>query len=468
MSAILWWLSQNAVATAFLIPLAVLFSRIFRSRPAAQHAVWVIVLVKFITPPVVSWPLSLQELWPSLALSAGLPRGEPAPVLGISAGRSSAFERRLTMVLSDRVSGTMSARGIFTAMVLALAALPGWSFGQKPATDPTQVDVQAGADQESTTARLQQIEAELKRLAALVEHSADSDGPKSASVRGDNPEQSMLWRKYKGIVNNSAATFESDARKYTALALEKTIQFYGSDKEGREIWRSHLASSLPGRLAGGYWAVLRESDDRKQVIFTWTAGGNEHMFRFDTATGKLLSHDVRKNVHDTRYGTITGLPEAQSTSQPLAEKANDEGAIARLAALGYFNKERPAKSGPTKKIEPPIYFGRGQNRIYILNTEKNAVNECFLVAQTNQAKPLWRTTFLNPLFTDHFRQARRAVSPDASPNDGLTGDWTIEESEDAKLVIVNCTSNSPRVKLVFDRDSGKLLTEDFMPKRSPK
>ncbi|WP_020472725.1 M56 family metallopeptidase [Zavarzinella formosa] len=73
-----------------------------------------------------------------LRLSAGCPSGEPAPVLGVGARSHSSFERRLSMILSDRVTGTVSGRGLLlvTAMAMALAALPGWSPAQAPKTPP--------------------------------------------------------------------------------------------------------------------------------------------------------------------------------------------------------------------------------------------------------------------------------------------------------------------------------------------
>ena len=68
-----------------------------------------------------------------LELSTRADRGAPVPVLGLSAGSRSSFERRLSMILSDRVSGKVSLAGLVAASVLALVALPGWTFAQKAA-----------------------------------------------------------------------------------------------------------------------------------------------------------------------------------------------------------------------------------------------------------------------------------------------------------------------------------------------
>src|SRR4029079_17199845 len=66
-----------------------------------------------------------------LELSAGFKTGAPAPVLAVSAGTPSSFERRLSMILSDRVSGKLSSWGVLAAVLFAAVALPGWSAAQQ-------------------------------------------------------------------------------------------------------------------------------------------------------------------------------------------------------------------------------------------------------------------------------------------------------------------------------------------------
>lgn len=72
-----------------------------------------------------------------LELSAGFKNGAPAPVLAVGAGTASSFERRLAMILSDRVSAKMSSFGLLATLGFALLALPHWSLGQ-PAPLPDQ------------------------------------------------------------------------------------------------------------------------------------------------------------------------------------------------------------------------------------------------------------------------------------------------------------------------------------------
>lgn len=62
MTATLWWLTQNLLAVSVLIPLVCIACRLLQNRPALQHALWLLLLVKLVTPPVVSWPWSPSEI----------------------------------------------------------------------------------------------------------------------------------------------------------------------------------------------------------------------------------------------------------------------------------------------------------------------------------------------------------------------------------------------------------------------
>jgi beta-lactamase regulating signal transducer with metallopeptidase domain len=54
-----WWFFQNAVVTAILACGVLVMCGFVRIGPVARHALWVLVLVKFVTPPIVAWP------WPA-------------------------------------------------------------------------------------------------------------------------------------------------------------------------------------------------------------------------------------------------------------------------------------------------------------------------------------------------------------------------------------------------------------------
>ena len=56
-----WWVFQNLAATSALAVLVIALCRVVRPGPVAKHALWLIVLIKFLTPPVVEWPWALPD-----------------------------------------------------------------------------------------------------------------------------------------------------------------------------------------------------------------------------------------------------------------------------------------------------------------------------------------------------------------------------------------------------------------------
>src|SRR5262249_41240875 len=64
-----------------------------------------------------------------------------SPALGINSGARQALERRLTMIMRDRVPCKVPVVGIIVIGVLGLAALPGWAQFQKtPPLPPSAMD----------------------------------------------------------------------------------------------------------------------------------------------------------------------------------------------------------------------------------------------------------------------------------------------------------------------------------------
>src|SRR5262249_41576394 len=69
----LWWLVQNAVLAALLAGIVALICRLTRLRPAVRHALWLLVLIKLVTPPLVHWP------WPPSVWRHFQPEPYPTP-----------------------------------------------------------------------------------------------------------------------------------------------------------------------------------------------------------------------------------------------------------------------------------------------------------------------------------------------------------------------------------------------------
>src|SRR5258708_4091158 len=61
----LWWLAQNTLIAAILALAVSLACRCFRFSPAVRHALWLVVLIKLITPSVACYSLPPFEPWPS-------------------------------------------------------------------------------------------------------------------------------------------------------------------------------------------------------------------------------------------------------------------------------------------------------------------------------------------------------------------------------------------------------------------
>ena len=71
-----WWIFQNLVSTTVLAAAVALTCRYGRIGPVARHALWVLVLVKFITPPLVEWPWAAPD---PFQLAATHHPGSPEP-----------------------------------------------------------------------------------------------------------------------------------------------------------------------------------------------------------------------------------------------------------------------------------------------------------------------------------------------------------------------------------------------------
>src|SRR5262245_40288169 len=72
----LWWLAQNALAAAVLAIIVAAVCRLGRFSPPVRHALWLVVLIKLLTPPIVAWPWSPAELWET---------PDPTPIVAVSA-----------------------------------------------------------------------------------------------------------------------------------------------------------------------------------------------------------------------------------------------------------------------------------------------------------------------------------------------------------------------------------------------
>ncbi len=87
-----WWMLQNFAVAALVGVLAWVLGRWGRLSPAARHMLWVLVLVKLLTPPLWGWPVALGN-------SAGSAPG------GIGGGESAAVLLRSMLFSQDDGAG---------------------------------------------------------------------------------------------------------------------------------------------------------------------------------------------------------------------------------------------------------------------------------------------------------------------------------------------------------------------------
>ena len=70
------WLVQNTLAAAVLAVVVLIACRLHRFRPAIEHLLWLVVLLKLLTPAGIAWP------WLPLDFSAHF----PAPAHRVESG----------------------------------------------------------------------------------------------------------------------------------------------------------------------------------------------------------------------------------------------------------------------------------------------------------------------------------------------------------------------------------------------
>jgi beta-lactamase regulating signal transducer with metallopeptidase domain len=59
-----WWLAQNLVIVGLLTGVVALLCRLASFRPAVRHALWLVVMVKLLSPPLFDWPWPVPDSGP--------------------------------------------------------------------------------------------------------------------------------------------------------------------------------------------------------------------------------------------------------------------------------------------------------------------------------------------------------------------------------------------------------------------
>ena len=116
-----WWIFQNAVVTAALAVVVLLVCRFVRIGPVARHALWVLVLVKFVTPPVIEWPWPAPD--PFRLAASDLPVQVMTPFVALE----------MQAAVEPAASSVADSAGASTSDTGPLASIPGlvwiWALG---------------------------------------------------------------------------------------------------------------------------------------------------------------------------------------------------------------------------------------------------------------------------------------------------------------------------------------------------
>lgn len=121
----MWWALQTVLITAVMAAMVAAVGRWGRVRPVALHLLWLLVLVRFVLPPVIVWPWPLATL-PNLANadSAAEPSG-PVPFLRLVGDAIAPVEVPATVAAE---SGSVASAPLLPALTIGEWLLLGWAI----------------------------------------------------------------------------------------------------------------------------------------------------------------------------------------------------------------------------------------------------------------------------------------------------------------------------------------------------
>jgi beta-lactamase regulating signal transducer with metallopeptidase domain len=229
-----------------------------------------------------------------LELSSGFKSGTPAPVLGMSTGAPSSFERRLTMILSDRVSGKMSFVGLLLVGALAALAVPSWTLGQAG----------GGAAAQPLTDFERRLLNELRQRELAIRISEIEQNLKSLT-----PEQ--LKAKQAELAINIIQFLENDRRK----TMERLEKMRDTEKALQNSSQEQLADPVVKRQISGHSYTIKELEASLKSI-------------------DVLLRDKRKDLND-RFGSEAQVSRILSDMHAAQAKHQSDlaAAVAQLHKL---------------------------------------------------------------------------------------------------------------------------------------
>ncbi|HEX3446732.1 MAG TPA: M56 family metallopeptidase, partial [Isosphaeraceae bacterium] len=132
------WFAETSLIAVVLAAVAMVAGRWTRLGPGARHALWLVVMIKLVTPPVVSWPWAVSLASPphEVAASPEAKGRASKDVLGASldASRSKDLSLPVTthllVVPAAWADSSLASRGTLGVWCLASAALALWHISR--------------------------------------------------------------------------------------------------------------------------------------------------------------------------------------------------------------------------------------------------------------------------------------------------------------------------------------------------
>jgi beta-lactamase regulating signal transducer with metallopeptidase domain len=124
----LLWFAETALIAAALAAVAALVPRLRTLGPAARHALWLLVLIKLVTPPLVRspWPVSVQAV---LGLGASTPAAVELPPIADAGDEPSSGDWPVSEVETIPATATATAGWVQALRAVDRTVLTRWALG---------------------------------------------------------------------------------------------------------------------------------------------------------------------------------------------------------------------------------------------------------------------------------------------------------------------------------------------------
>ena len=278
----------------------------------------------------------------------------PAPSLGV-AGAGQFFERRLTMILTDRVSCRLSAPGLLAAALMAVLALPSWTQATPTvatkATTSASLDLFVADDDDEKPEKMEKVEKAEKREKAERPEKPRKKKPKQAKkakAAESKPEITV------DVIVEKAKVAEPKPEITVDMIVEKAL---GPDFEKKiEAMTEKIAKEMEGKFGPG-------SDFEKMM----EALGKEIETKFGPGSDFDKSMETLGKEMEAKFGPGSNFSEEMKAlgakvSKELDRKLGPElkkklEAVSK-AAKGETREEKPkttsSKAARTKQLEAQI------------------------------------------------------------------------------------------------------------------